>query len=69
MLRAMSITKQPRSPLGLFTQPKAPVSPEGHAEQHVLRIKEPSRQTPYMVMSVQANEAPKLHNLLAAIYS
>jgi hypothetical protein len=29
----------------------------------------PTMQTPYMVMSLQANEAPRLDNLLAAVYS
>ena len=31
--------------------------------------KAPSMQTPYMVMSLQANEAPTRHNVLAALYS
>jgi hypothetical protein len=48
--------------------PFSPNLPQDREEQPIHYVA-PTMQTPYMVMSVQANEASKLHNFLAAMYS
>lgn len=52
----------------VFRHPQSRVEPMDQ-ERGYSSYKAPSMQTPYMVMSVQANESPTRHNILAALSS
>jgi hypothetical protein len=54
-----------------YTRPQPiPGNPKAlNQDEKYIPYKAPTMQTPYMVMSVQANEASTWHNALAAIFS
>ncbi|KAH0537622.1 hypothetical protein FGG08_005614 [Glutinoglossum americanum] len=55
------LPRHPQSPPEVMPNP---VDREGYPPYKI-----PSMQTPYMVMSLQANETPTRHNILAALFS